>query len=55
MRSNISHVLSPAGWLEWDGSPQNLVTLYYAEYRNYGLGANTKKQSEMVRLPSVKF
>lgn len=28
MRSNISDVLSPAGWLEWDGSPQNLDTLY---------------------------
>lgn len=44
MRSNISDVLSPAGWLKWDVSPQNLDTLYYAEYRNYGLGANKKNR-----------
>jgi pectinesterase len=40
MQSNISDVLSPQGWLEWEGSPEYLDTLYYAEYNNCGPGAN---------------
>lgn len=38
MQSYMSEALSPEGWLEWNGS-QILDTLYYAEYTNYGLGA----------------
>ncbi|KAK7354541.1 hypothetical protein VNO80_20006 [Phaseolus coccineus] len=38
MQSYISDVLSPEGWLEWNGDFA-LDTLYYAEYLNYGPGA----------------
>lgn len=38
MQSYISDVLSPQGWLEWNGL-NYLDTLYYAEYNNYGPGA----------------
>ncbi|CAI8596299.1 unnamed protein product [Vicia faba] len=44
MQSNISNVLSPKGWLEWEGAPEYLDTLFYAEYMNYGPGANTTKR-----------
>ncbi|KAM7258464.1 hypothetical protein ACFE04_014205 [Oxalis oulophora] len=32
-----------AGWMEWNGS-QFLDTLYYGEYKNYGLGSSTRKR-----------
>lgn len=38
MQSYMSDVLSPEGWLEWDGDFA-LDTLYYGEYMNYGAGA----------------
>ncbi|KAG4949535.1 hypothetical protein AAZX31_15G174800 [Glycine max] len=38
MQSYISDVLSPEGWLEWNGTLY-LDTLLYAEYKNYGPGA----------------
>ncbi|XP_047182694.1 pectinesterase/pectinesterase inhibitor PPE8B-like [Vigna umbellata] len=38
MQSYISEVLSPEGWLEWEGSLY-LDTLYFGEYKNYGPGA----------------
>lgn len=38
MQSYISTVLSPEGWLPWDGTSY-LDTLYFAEYNNYGPGA----------------
>ncbi|RDY05387.1 hypothetical protein CR513_10784, partial [Mucuna pruriens] len=43
MQSNISGVLSPEGWLEWNGSLY-LDTLYYAEYNNYGPGARLENR-----------
>ncbi|KAF1870417.1 hypothetical protein Lal_00003623 [Lupinus albus] len=43
MQSYISNVLSPEGWLEWNGS-KYLDTLYYAEYKNYGPGSALDKR-----------
>ncbi|CAI0418841.1 unnamed protein product [Linum tenue] len=40
MESTITDVVDPAGWFEWDGDFA-LDTLYYAEYRNGGAGADT--------------
>lgn len=40
MQSDISDVIHPAGWYEWDGNFA-LDTLLYAEYQNTGTGANT--------------
>ncbi|KAK9092113.1 hypothetical protein Syun_027024 [Stephania yunnanensis] len=42
MQSNIGKVIDPAGWLKWEGQ-DNLKTLYYGEYANYGDGAGTSK------------
>jgi len=44
MQSNMGDVLSPEGWLEWEGSSENLDTLFYAEYKNSGPGANLRKR-----------
>ncbi|KAJ8562442.1 hypothetical protein K7X08_011733 [Anisodus acutangulus] len=38
MKSYMSNVIRPQGWLEWNGNI-SLDTLYYAEYQNYGPGA----------------
>ncbi|KGN52152.1 probable pectinesterase/pectinesterase inhibitor 25 [Cucumis sativus] len=40
MQSYIGDLISPVGWLEWNGTV-GLETLYYGEYENYGPGANT--------------
>ncbi|XP_042503682.1 pectinesterase/pectinesterase inhibitor PPE8B-like [Macadamia integrifolia] len=40
MQSYMSSVVSPKGWLEWEGQEDFNKTLFYAEYKNYGLGAN---------------
>ncbi|KAJ8747216.1 hypothetical protein K2173_008854 [Erythroxylum novogranatense] len=40
MQSYIDKVISPVGWLEWNGTV-GLDTLYYGEFQNYGPGANT--------------
>jgi pectinesterase len=44
MESYISDMLSPEGWLEWNGTPVNLDTLYYAEYKNHGPGAGVENR-----------
>ncbi|XP_024031719.1 pectinesterase/pectinesterase inhibitor PPE8B-like [Morus notabilis] len=38
MKSFMSNVVAPQGWLEWNGS-YGLDTLFYAEYRNQGPGS----------------
>nr|GEW45676.1 pectinesterase/pectinesterase inhibitor PPE8B-like [Tanacetum cinerariifolium] len=38
MQSQISGLIQPQGWLEWNGEFA-LDTLYYGEYMNYGQGA----------------
>ncbi|KAL7133324.1 hypothetical protein ABFS83_12G133000 [Erythranthe nasuta] len=40
MQTQISNVIHPAGWFEWDGNFA-LNTLFYAEYKNTGAGAGT--------------
>eukprot|EP00268_Persea_americana_P036489 TRINITY_DN3596_c0_g1_i5.p1 TRINITY_DN3596_c0_g1~~TRINITY_DN3596_c0_g1_i5.p1 ORF type:complete len:579 (-),score=57.29 TRINITY_DN3596_c0_g1_i5:303-2039(-) len=40
MQSEISDVINPAGWHEWNGNFA-LDTLYYGEYQNTGAGAGT--------------
>ncbi|KAH0782988.1 hypothetical protein KY290_002586 [Solanum tuberosum] len=40
MQSYIGDVITPVGWLEWNGT-YGLDTLYYGEFENYGPGANT--------------
>ncbi|KAL8462743.1 hypothetical protein ACS0TY_033675 [Phlomoides rotata] len=40
MQSDISNVINPAGWYEWNGNFA-LNTLFYAEYQNTGAGAGT--------------
>ncbi|KAL7618142.1 hypothetical protein Lser_V15G01535 [Lactuca serriola] len=44
MRSTISDVIKPEGWHRWNKSSFALDTLYYREYRNVGLGADTSKR-----------
>lgn len=39
MESYLSDAIRPEGWLEWNGS-MYLDTLFFAEYRNYGPGAD---------------
>lgn len=43
MQTEISDVIDPAGWHEWNGEFA-LTTLYYGEYENTGNGANTSKR-----------
>ncbi|CAA0836908.1 Pectinesterase/pectinesterase inhibitor 3 [Striga hermonthica] len=40
MQTEISNVIQPAGWYEWNGNFA-LDTLFYAEYANTGAGAGT--------------
>ncbi|KAI3447262.1 hypothetical protein Pfo_003927 [Paulownia fortunei] len=40
MQTDISNVINPAGWYEWNGNFA-LNTLFYAEYQNTGAGAGT--------------
>ncbi|CAH9130236.1 unnamed protein product [Cuscuta epithymum] len=43
MQSSISDVVHPAGWHEWAGDFA-LKTLFYGEYMNTGVGANTSQR-----------
>jgi pectinesterase len=40
MQSEMGALVSPTGWMPWDGNFA-LATLFYAEYNNTGAGANT--------------
>ncbi|XP_058750183.1 probable pectinesterase/pectinesterase inhibitor 44 [Vicia villosa] len=44
MECHISEVIDGEGWLKWGGTDQAQDTLYYAEYKNYGLGAGVKNR-----------
>ncbi|GMP81530.1 hypothetical protein CsSME_00036208 [Camellia sinensis var. sinensis] len=39
MQSYLDDIIDPKGWLEWNGRSPD--TVYYAEYKNEGPGANT--------------
>ncbi|XP_062174741.1 probable pectinesterase/pectinesterase inhibitor 25 [Alnus glutinosa] len=41
MQSYIGSLIHPVGWLEWNGT-FGLDTLYYGEFENHGLGADTR-------------
>lgn len=43
MKSYMDSLVSPAGWSEWD-NPNDLNTLYYGEYKNYGPGSSTRNR-----------
>ncbi|KAF5729362.1 putative Pectinesterase-2 precursor [Tripterygium wilfordii] len=43
MQSYIGDLISPVGWLEWNGTV-GTDTLYYGEFENYGPGANTSSR-----------
>ncbi|XP_014495807.1 pectinesterase-like [Vigna radiata var. radiata] len=44
MESNMSDIIDPAGWTEWEGTTRGLNTLFYREYNNFGPGAQTSKR-----------
>ena len=41
IESEITDVIDPAGWHEWNNGSFGLDTLYYGEYKNTGTGAGT--------------
>ncbi|CAH8360936.1 unnamed protein product [Eruca vesicaria subsp. sativa] len=41
MKSVIDDLIDPAGWAPWEGKEERLSTLFYGEYQNSGLGADT--------------
>ncbi|KAL1346466.1 probable pectinesterase/pectinesterase inhibitor 25 [Arachis hypogaea] len=43
MQSYIGALISPSGWLEWNGTV-GLDTLFYGEFNNYGPGAGTSNR-----------
>ncbi|XVF41038.1 hypothetical protein PTKIN_Ptkin01aG0248200 [Pterospermum kingtungense] len=45
MHSYIGDLISPSGWLEWNGTFA-LDTLYYGEFENHGPGADTSMRDK---------
>ncbi|XP_042452627.1 pectinesterase-like [Zingiber officinale] len=43
MKTELGGLIDPAGWLEWNGSFA-LSTLYFGEFMNTGVGANTSRR-----------
>lgn len=41
LKTYLDALIDPAGWLSWEGKPENINTLYYAEYMNTGPAADT--------------
>ncbi|PSR93346.1 Pectinesterase [Actinidia chinensis var. chinensis] len=41
LRSYLDGFVPPEGWSQWGGRKENLGTLYYGEYGNYGPGSST--------------
>lgn len=41
MTSDIGSLVEPKGWLSWDGDKAPPSTIFYGEYQNAGVGANT--------------
>lgn len=44
MQSFLGDVVEPVGWLQWNTINSSLSSLYYAEFRNRGPGAETTKR-----------
>ncbi len=43
VRCEMPQAIRPEGWHNW-GNPENEKTAFFAEYNNYGKGANTKER-----------
>lgn len=41
MESYLDNIIDPKGWLQLEGEPDRVKTLYYAEYQNRGPGSST--------------
>lgn len=44
MKSQITEVIDPTGWLPWNTSSFGLYTSYFAEYQNTGAGSSRAKR-----------
>ncbi|KAL7001677.1 pectinesterase [Sarracenia purpurea var. burkii] len=42
LKTYLDRFVPPMGWSPWGNRTENLGTLYYGEYRNYGPGASTE-------------
>ncbi|CAK9145690.1 unnamed protein product [Ilex paraguariensis] len=44
MKSFLSNIIDPEGWLKWNNATSSLSSLYYGEYHNKGPGSITVKR-----------
>ncbi|KAL7253834.1 hypothetical protein ACSBR1_008221 [Camellia fascicularis] len=44
LRTYLDWFVPPEGWSQWGNQTDNLDTLYYGEYKNYGPGSSTKSR-----------
>ncbi|CAL5323015.1 unnamed protein product [Camellia sinensis] len=44
LRTYLDWFVPPEGWSQWGNQTDNLETLYYGEYKNYGPGSSTKSR-----------
>lgn len=44
LQCSIAGIIDPAGWVAWDATNPFTDTLYYGEYQNTGVGADTSKR-----------
>ncbi|GLJ09556.1 hypothetical protein SUGI_0111750 [Cryptomeria japonica] len=42
MQSYLDDIIQPKGWVPWNASDFALNTLFYGEYKNYGVGASVE-------------
>ncbi|KAJ7954286.1 Pectinesterase [Quillaja saponaria] len=42
IKSDLDGLVDPAGWLPWDENTTILSTVYYGEFMNTGIGADTE-------------
>jgi pectinesterase len=53
IRCQLPEQIAPAGWNNW-GNPENEKTVFYAEYKNSGEGADTKSRATWAKQLSDK-
>nr|CAB3466340.1 unnamed protein product [Digitaria exilis] len=54
MRCALDSIVNPGGWLQWNATTPVPDTVYYAEYRNTGPGANTQGRVKWDQLHLLK-
>ncbi|KAF8752426.1 hypothetical protein HU200_011968 [Digitaria exilis] len=54
MRCALDSIVNPGGWLQWKATTPVPDTVYYAEYRNTGPGANTQGRVKWDQLHLLK-